>query len=71
MFDNLRDDSSSTFDDETEAKYLPAAGYSGRSGSKRFLGMTSTQRFVITVMIMLTVCILGSMVLLAFGKIGI
>lgn len=70
MFDNLRDDSSNTFDDQPEAKYQPAAG-SGRSGSKKFLGMTSMQRFVISVMFMLTVCVLGAMVLLVFGKIGL
>lgn len=70
MFDNLRDDSSDTFYEETEAKYQPAIG-STRSSSKRFLGMTSQQRFVISIMLMLTVCILGTMVLLVFGKIGL
>ena len=71
MFDNLRDDSSSTFGDESEAKYQPAAGYGQSASSKRFLGMTSMQRFVITVLVMLTVCVLGSMVLLVFGKIAL
>lgn len=71
MFDNLRDDSTNTFNEETEAKYQPAAGGMGRSSSKKFLGMTSMQRFVISVMIMLTVCILGAMVLLVTGKIGL
>jgi hypothetical protein len=72
MFDNLRDDSSSTFSEESEAKYQPAAGYStGRAGSKRFLGMTSIQRFVITFLLMLTVCVLGSMVLLVLGKVAL
>jgi hypothetical protein len=71
MFDNLREESSSTFGEDNEAKYQPAAGYSGRSSSKRFLGMTSQQRFVIAFMLMLTVCILGSMVLLVFNKIAL
>ena len=71
MFDNLRDDSSSTFGDETEAKYQPAAGYStGRSRSKKFLGMTSLQRFVIAFLLMMMVCVLGSMFLLSTQKIG-
>jgi hypothetical protein len=70
MFDNLRDDSSSTFNEVPEAKYQPAAGY-GRSSSRKFLGMTSIQRFVISVLLMFTVCILGTMVLLVFGKIGL
>jgi hypothetical protein len=72
MFDNLRDDSSSTFGDENEAKYQPAAGYAtGRARSKKFLGMTSMQRFVIAFLLMMTVCVLGSMVLLVFGKIAL
>ena len=71
MFDNLREDSSSTFDEDNEAKYQPAAGGTGRSGSRKFLGMTSMQRFVMSVLLMLPVCILGSMVLLVFGKVGI
>lgn len=69
MFDNLRDDSSSTFGDDNEAKYQPAAGYaSGRASSKRFLGMTSLQRFVIAFLMMLMVCVLGSGVLVFLGK---
>jgi hypothetical protein len=72
MFDNLRDDSSSTFSEDIEAKYQPAAGYSGgRSSSKRFLGMTSMQRFVIAVLLMLTVCVLGAMTLFILGKMAI
>lgn len=71
MFDNLRDDSSNTFSDENEAKYQPAAGYSsGRTSSKRFLGMTSIQRFVIAFLLMMTVCVLGSGALLVLGKIA-
>jgi hypothetical protein len=71
MFDNLRDDSSNTFSEDIEAKYQPAAGYTGRSGSKRFLGMTSMQRFVIAVLLMLTVCIFGAMALLLMGRIAL
>ena len=72
MFDNLRDDSSNTFSDENEAKYQPAAGYSSnRSRSKKFLGMTSLQRFVIAFLLMLTVCILGSGALLILGKMAL
>jgi hypothetical protein len=71
MFDNLRDDSSSTFGDDNEAKYQPAAGYaSGRASSKRFLGMTSMQRFVIAFLLMLMVCVVGSGTLVALGVIA-
>lgn len=71
MFDNLRDDSSSPFSEENEAKYQPAAGYTDRSSSKRFLGMTSMQRFVIAVLLMMTVCVLGSMTLFVLGKMAL
>lgn len=72
MFDNLRDDSSNTFSEDIEAKYQPAAGYTGsRSSSKRFLGMTSMQRFVIAVLLMLTVCIFGAMALFFLGKMAL
>jgi len=65
MFDNLREESSNDF--EEQAKYQPAAGTSSRK-SKRFLGMTSMQRFVIVVLIMFTVCVMGTLLLLATQK---
>ena len=71
MFDNLREESSNTFNDDTEAKYQSAAGYAtGRSRSKKFLGMTSLQRFVISFLLMMTVCVLGTGVLLFLGKVA-
>jgi hypothetical protein len=69
MFDNLRDETTSKPFYEEEAKFQPAAG-TGRRRSKRVLGMTSIQRFVIMLMFMLAVCIIGAMALLALGKIG-
>ncbi len=75
MFDNLRDESDNSFYDEDEAKFQPAAGTPskstlGRSKSGRMMGMTAPQRFVIVFMLMIVVCILGSMCLLVTGKIG-
>jgi hypothetical protein len=72
MFDNLRDESSS-FSDEPEATFR--ASSSTVSGpiarkSSRFLGMTSIQRFVITLLLSTAVCVLGAMCLLITGKIG-
>jgi hypothetical protein len=73
MFDNLRDEAASKSFYEEEAKFQPAAG-TGPSPSprrsRRILGMTGIQRFVIAFMIMLAVCIIGAMALLATGKIG-
>ncbi|NJN79045.1 MAG: hypothetical protein HC797_00430 [Anaerolineales bacterium] len=67
MFDNLRDESSRDFDEQ--AKFQPASGTRQAGGkSSRFLGMTSIQRFVIVLLIMSTVCVLGTLLLLATGK---
>ena len=71
MFDNLRDESN--YEDE-QAKYQSAAGTAsnaaGDSKPSRVLGMTAPQRFVITFMLMITVCILGAMGLLVTGNRG-
>jgi hypothetical protein len=72
MFDNLREDAASSYEDE--AKLRSAAGtapaFGVRPRSKRILGMTSVQRFVIIFMLMLAVCVIGAMVLFVTGKIG-
>ncbi len=73
MFDNLREQASSSPFYEEEAKFQPAAGTpappSNRRSSGRFLGLSSIQRFVLAVMLMMIVCLLGSMTLLVAGKI--
>jgi hypothetical protein len=69
MFDNLRDEAASSSFYEEEAKFQPAAG-TGRKRSKRIMGMTSIQRFVLAFMFMLAVCVIGGMVLLVTNKIG-
>jgi hypothetical protein len=75
MFDNLREDAAASPFYEEEAKFQPAAGTSSPSYSgakpKRFLGMTAPQRFVIVFMLAITVCLLGTMLLLVTGKIAI
>ncbi|MFN8413068.1 MAG: hypothetical protein U0Z26_11835 [Anaerolineales bacterium] len=72
MFDNLREEASHTNYDDDGAKFQFAAGTEpAKSSSGRFLGMTSMQRFVIAVMLMIAVCIIGVMALLALGKIGL
>lgn len=73
MFDNLREEvSAKPFADEEEAKFQPAAGtdYSSSGRSGRFLGMTPIQRFVLTVMLFIAVCVIGVLFLLVTGKIG-
>ena len=72
MFDNLREDAASSY--EEKAKFQSVIGtesvYSARPQSKRILGMTSFQRFVISFMLMLAVCVIGVMVLFVTGKVG-
>jgi hypothetical protein len=76
MFDNLREDAASGPYYEEEAKFLPAASSDplpsifAPSGSKRILGMTGVQRFIIAFMFFLAVCVIGSMALLVTNKIG-
>lgn len=74
MFDNLREDASSSSYFEDEAKFLPAAGTIADPAvrrSSRFLGMTPVQRFFIAMLMTLAVCVLGTMCLLVTGRISL
>ncbi len=76
MFDNLRDSASSSFYEEEpndlykepEAK---AAVQSRRQKNTRFLGMTAQQRFFLSLMLMLTVCVMGTLVMFVLGKMSL
>jgi len=74
MLDNLRDDaaSSSFYEEDTlppeEAQVFEPPK---RKRSGNFLGITPVQRFILAVMLMVTVCVLGTMCLLLTNKIGI
>ncbi len=73
MLDNLRDDSSRPFF-EDEAQFQPADASAIPAPPRRrgrFLGMSPVQRFLISVMLMVLVCLLGALCSLAFGKMGI
>lgn len=78
MFDNLRDSAESSFYEEEPNdlyKEPVAATVSmprprvARNG--KFLGMTAQQRFLISVMLMLTVCILGTLAMFVFEKMSL
>ena len=74
MFDNIRGETTSLFnDDDFEEVVEESAPEISRERSKpgKFLGMTSFQRFIIALMLMITACILGTMCLLLAGKIGL
>jgi len=73
MFDDLRDDATSIYEDD-QSQFQPSAGAQASaprgSGGSRFLGMTSIQRFVLAVMLMMAVCVIGALCLLVMGRIG-
>ena len=78
MFDNLRDDSSSSLVDKDASELFPedevepvATSYSPRKSNGKILGMTAMQRFIIVMMLMIAVFTLGAMCLLLTGKIGL
>jgi hypothetical protein len=73
MFDNLREEASSSSLYGNDAQFQPAAGTveAVSRKSSKFLGMTAQQRFIIAVMLMIAVCTLGMMCLLITGKFGL
>jgi hypothetical protein len=72
MFDNLREDAASSYEEPKNLRSVVSttSASAARPRSRRILGMTSFQRFVITFMLMLAVCMIGAMALLVTGKIG-
>jgi hypothetical protein len=42
-----------------------------RSSGRRFLGMTPMQRFVIALMLLMTICLIGMFILMVTGKINL
>ena len=84
MFDNLRDlsndplyeedqnqDDSLFKEDETDVSAPAASPVRKRRKSKYFLGMTAQQRFLISVMLFFTVCLLGTLVMFVMGRMSI
>jgi len=81
MFDNLRDSADSSFYEEEpndlykepapSSKKTSAAPQKRRSNNVRFLGMTAQQRFLVALMLMFTVCIMGTLALLILGKMAL
>ena len=75
MFDNLREQGNDTPFYEEEAKFQQSGGRSvsppGKSSGGSLLGMTSAQRFIVAVMLLIAICALGSMCLLLTGRISL
>jgi len=81
MFDNLRDLSDSSFYEEEQndlykepaqsaTKQIPASAVPRRRkrNNARFLGLTAQQRFIVSLMLMFTVCIMGTLAMFVLGK---
>jgi len=85
MFDNLRDlsddplyDDDQNQDDglfqdmdDADVSALVAKPAHKKRKSKNFLGMTAQQRFLISVMLFFTVCLLGTLVMFVLGRMSI
>ena len=82
MFDNLRDSADSSFYEEepndlykepapSSKKTASAAPKKRRSNNVRFLGMTAQQRFLVALMLMFTVCIMGTLAMLMLGRMSL
>ena len=70
MFDNLRESASqSPFFQNKKPPEEPKPAPQKTSKSGSFLGMTPVQRFIIALMLFMMVCVFGSFILLATGKI--
>ena len=65
MLDDLRNSASQSFIDEI--------GKHGRKKNDdgRILGMTAPQRFLASVLLLMMTCALGTLLLIAFNKIGL
>ncbi len=79
MFDNLRDDSSFYEDEPNDLYQEPAAQaqpvvatqrQSPRRRKARFMGMTAQQRFLLSVMLLITVCVMGTLAMIVTGRMG-
>jgi hypothetical protein len=77
MFDNLRDSAESSFYEEDpndlykEPVAQPVSRRRAIARNGRFLGMTAQQRFLISVMLLFTVCIVGTLAMLVLEKMSL
>jgi hypothetical protein len=86
MFDNLRDSGDQFFYEEEQNDLYkepePAAAAQAapvyaaprkrrKSNNARFLGMTAQQRFFLSLMFMITVCIMGMLAMIVLGRMSL
>ncbi|MCI0550876.1 MAG: hypothetical protein L0287_07970 [Anaerolineae bacterium] len=78
MFDNLRDSAESSFyEEEPNDLYKepkPNAASPRRRSNRsngRFLGMSAQQRFFVSLMLMFTVCLVGTLAMFILGRMSL
>jgi len=80
MFDNLRESADSSFyEEEPNDLYKdpgpnnkkPASAPKRRRNNARFLGMTAQQRLIVSLMLMFTVCIMGTLAMFVMGRMSL
>lgn len=76
MFDNLRDSAESSFYEEEpndlyKEPVAEPAPRRRRTRSGRFLGMTAQQRFILSLMLFFTVCIMGTLAMFVLEKMSL
>ena len=74
MFDNLRDSASDFYEEEPnnvsrETVVRPVVSRQRRN--TRFLGMSPQQRFILSMMLMLTVCVVGVLAMFVLGRMSL
>ena len=73
MFDDLRNDSHAAFEAE-QAKAAPSVSArrpTAKKKSKKILGMTAGQRFVLATLLFLVTCLVGVALLVVTGKVAV
>lgn len=73
MFDNLRD--SSFYEEEQNDTYQEPVAQpvvaARRRRNTRFLGMTAQQRFLLSLMFLLSVCVIGVLAMMVLGRMSL
>ncbi|HLF74973.1 MAG TPA: hypothetical protein VI524_11535 [Anaerolineales bacterium] len=73
MFDNLRE--SAFYEEDQNERYQESAARPVaaplRRSTGRFLGMTALQRFILSLMLMFTVCLVGTLAMLVLGRMSL
>jgi hypothetical protein len=66
----MLDDFRKSAAEPSQSENIPQPEYQPQSEEgKKFLGMTAKQRFIVALLLLISVCVLGSLCLVIFGKV--